>query len=184
MFSFVRVALVTMSLHSNKTLTNTLVKPFLTIQLKKHWGGSLYIVLSYCWHILSRSIGGLGEMAQQLEHLLLLQRTQACFSLPLLDGSRLPLAPALANLTSSFWPLQEPVCTCPCIRAQRQVKIWVRGTAWSTEWVLGQPGLHRETLFQKTQGEQRHKAWYTSASSLGRMVAQMCILNTFKEEEI
>jgi hypothetical protein len=22
--------------------------------------------------------------------------------------------------------------------------------AWSTEWVLGQPGLHRETLSQKT----------------------------------
>jgi hypothetical protein len=25
------------------------------------------------------------------------------------------------------------------------------GPAWSTEWVPGQPGLHRETLSQKTQ---------------------------------
>jgi hypothetical protein len=27
--------------------------------------------------------------------------------------------------------------------------------AWSTEWVLGQPGLHRETLSQKTKEEER-----------------------------
>jgi hypothetical protein len=29
--------------------------------------------------------------------------------------------------------------------------------AWSTKWVPGQPGLHRETLSQKTKKEKKKK---------------------------
>jgi hypothetical protein len=37
---------------------------------------------------------------------------------------------------------------------QRQVDFWVRERpAWSTEWVPGQPGLHRETLTQEKRKE-------------------------------
>jgi hypothetical protein len=30
-------------------------------------------------------------------------------------------------------------------------------SAWSTEWVPGQPGLHRETLSQKNQKKKKEK---------------------------
>jgi hypothetical protein len=39
----------------------------------------------------------------------------------------------------------------PALVRQRQADFWVRGPAWSTKWVPGQPGLHRETLSWKTK---------------------------------
>jgi hypothetical protein len=36
--------------------------------------------------------------------------------------------------------------------------------AWSTEWVLGQPGLHRETLSQKNKNKQTNKPSFPNSS--------------------
>jgi hypothetical protein len=47
----------------------------------------------------------------------------------------------------------------PAFRRQRQEDFWVRGQPWSTEWVPGQPGLHRETLSRSPHPHPTPNKW-------------------------
>jgi hypothetical protein len=51
--------------------------------------------------------------------------------------------------------IRHPICQVAVVHAEeaeagRSLWVWLR-PAWSTEWVPGQPGLHRETLSKNKQ---------------------------------
>jgi hypothetical protein len=54
----------------------------------------------------------------------------------------------------------------PVLGRQRQVEFLSSRPAWSTEWVPGQPGLHRETLSQKTKPQTNKKEVYVDLKLL------------------
>jgi hypothetical protein len=128
-------------------------------------------------------------MAGQLRHPLLSQRMRVHLLASTLEGAQLTVTPAPGNLMpySGFLRYYKGLL-CACVRTHTHMNMhphfennWIRAvvayafnpstweaeaggflssrSAWSTEWVPGQPGLHRETLFWKKQNKTKQNNW-------------------------